>query len=127
MLRVTLVLWVVLLGAGLQLFIGARRFASYLFSSAEGSVDAVDTAGFQTVAFSVVGLWLAAFALPAVVQLAAELFWALRDGAEAEREAFWAENSFYSLRLCLELLVGGWLFARSRSVSRFWNSLKERT
>ncbi|MDH3227660.1 MAG: hypothetical protein OEM67_11315 [Thermoleophilia bacterium] len=122
MLKVNLVSWLVLLGVGVQLFVSARRIAAYLFSSAEGGVEAIEGGDFQSIAFSVLGLWLVVFSLPSFVQLTIQLFWSLRAGADLEREAFFAENGFYFLRVCLECAVGGWLFLRAKQVSRYWVS-----
>ncbi len=115
--------WLIL-GFGIYLFFQARRVSEKLFGSAEGDVDSISASTFQAVAFSVVGIYLCATALPSLTSMIAQLLWVSRAGAELERDRFLQDYTFGAIQTAVQFGAGVFLFARAEGISRYWRRLR---
>ncbi len=112
----------VVLSVALYLFTNARALAVRLF----GGVGDLEVTGphkaVQAVAFSVVGVFVAATALPSMALNLTQFLWVLRAGAELEREQFLDFGTFLDVLYNLfSLAVGAFLFFRSSWLANLWS------
>ncbi|MFQ5524908.1 MAG: hypothetical protein ACE5GX_01475 [Thermoanaerobaculia bacterium] len=111
--------------AGL-VFINTRKVSRVLFSSADDLEVSSSARSIQVVAISVIGIVLIAGSLPGLAIHLVKLFWVLRAGAMAEREAFFSSETFFSvLYESVSLAIGAFLFFRSTWLANRWAGPQE--
>lgn len=111
-----------LLAAGIFLILQSGRLAPSMAGPGDedGSGASVTPHVFQSIAFSVLGLYLCVSAIPGLFGILWNLF-ALNEAAPAEMRTNVVTQAWAcGAKLCLQFFLGLWLFFGARGFSNLW-------
>lgn len=122
-----LAVMVILAAAGTWLFLSGTSWARRFFGVAKSEGAEPGATRFQAIAFSVVGLWILADALPDILVLAAAWIERLRSGEfDAPLRIGLARDWTDALGNMTRVVLGLILLLGSRGLSTIWHRIQER-
>ncbi|MDH3523872.1 MAG: hypothetical protein OES32_09825 [Acidobacteriota bacterium] len=108
-------------GVGASLLLATRSVVRALFSGPREPAPPIGSSSLQAVGFSLIGVWLLAYALPTLASNGVVLLALSKGGRELERAGYLEANWTSLLPPFFEAAIGLWLLLGARRLSAAWH------